>query len=473
MFKQLLLAIVAAAAASSGFASAQIPGPVFHPLPCDQRRTPVTDRMQDMVAAVNVGGLAAIGAAVDRNWSSAAAQGRAGAELDLARWSLASDHLEPDRICADGEGAAVGEFRNALTGAVDRVRFTSEDGSEHRLTGVFVREGFRIQADRTHGRPDSARAAALDSFLREWSRRDLFSGVVLIAHNGAPIYWQAHGLANRETQAPFDRNALVNLASMNKIFTATAVMQLVERGQLRLDETIEEAAPNAIAGVHGRQIQIRHLLSHTSGLTDSADREHPFAQPGQTERYANLNYELLGEVIAAVTHMRYEDYFRLHVFGPAGMANTDRFEMSQPTDALAMGYTPALDGDALVYRANPLLHTIPGGAMGGYFSSAGDLLKFATALTAGRLVSANSLGQMRAVHTEIGAEDYGFGIIRWRGPNIWGNAGDLPGTDADLEIYGDTGYVAIVLANRSGVNPPVLAKIRSLFYPQGATGAFR
>ena len=87
---------------------------------------------------------------------------------------------------------------------------------------------------------------------------------------------------------------------------------------------------------------------------------------------------------------------------------------------------------------------------------------FAEALRNGRLISPALVNQMRAPRHELGAGNYGLGVMLWCGPGIWGHAGDLSGTDADLELYGTTGYTAVVLANISGVNNPIRRKIAAL-----------
>jgi CubicO group peptidase (beta-lactamase class C family) len=120
-------------------------------------------------------------------------------------------------------------------------------------------------------------------------------------------------------------------------------------------------------------------------------------------------------------------------------------------------------GDRLERIPNKYLHIYTGGPMGGMYSTAPDLLRFATGLRAGRLVSLETLELMKAPKPELGAPDYGFGIMRWRAPGVWGHSGRLPGADADVEFYDDD-YVGIVLANDDNVNEPVLRMLRALFH---------
>lgn len=179
-----------------------------------------------------------------------------------------------------------------------------------------------------------------------------------------------------------------------------------------------------------------------------------------------MNFAYLGEIIERVTGMRYEDYLRINILGPLGMASTARFELKQMTSSIVIGDYEDIRNGKYVLVPNPYLQKYPGSAMGGLYSTAEDLFKFGEALRGGKLLSPESVNLMRTAKSELNAPEYGYGVMLWQGPGIWGHSGRLPGADADLEIYGNTGYVAVVLANKTEANPPVLAKIRSLFFPQ-------
>ena len=97
--------------------------------------------------------------------------------------------------------------------------------------------------------------------------------------------------------------------------------------------------------------------------------------------------------------------------------------------------------------ANPQAQTIPATGAGGLFSTAHDLFHFAEAPRTGRLVSKSTVADMRTPRRELGAMDYDFGIDRYRGNNVWGHSGALPGVESELELYGDSGYVFVLLAN--------------------------
>lgn len=221
--------------------------------------------------------------------------------------------------------------------------------------------------------------------------------------------------------------------------------------------------PDEVKSKEAGAIQIKHLLSHTSGMKYNLDKLS--FKPGSKFSYNNMNFAYLGEVIERITGMRYEDYLRIHILGPLGMANTSRFELKKMTSSIVIGdYEDIRDGQ-YVLGPNPYLQKYPGSAMGGMYSTAEDLLKFAEALRTGKLLKPETVRLMKTAKIELSAPEYGYGVVLWQGPGIWGHSGRLPGADADVEIFGETGYVAIVLSNKTEANPPVLAKIRSLFFP--------
>jgi CubicO group peptidase (beta-lactamase class C family) len=113
---------------------------------------------------------------------------------------------------------------------------------------------------------DDLIAQELDAYLHELSGRDAFSGAVLLARNWQPIYQKAFGLANKDFEVPNRIDTRFNIASMNKMFTAVAIAQLVERGELSFDDQLSKYIPEFPNREAAEKIRIKHLLSHTSGL---------------------------------------------------------------------------------------------------------------------------------------------------------------------------------------------------------------
>ncbi|MBI1760882.1 MAG: serine hydrolase [Acidobacteria bacterium] len=298
--------------------------------------------------------------------------------------------------------------------------------------------------------------------LQQLSAADEFSGVVLIAKNGQPLWQRAYGFANKAFNTPNRLDTKFNLGSINKFITHTAILQLVEAGKLNLDDTLGKYLPDYPNQQAAAKVTISHLLNMQSGIGDffgakfeatPKDRirtindylklfaEAPLAfEPGTSQRYSNGGYVVLGAIIEKVTGQSYYDYVRERIYKPAGMTNTDAYEVDASVPNVATGYTrhSGRDGNARVDN----VYTKParGSSAGGGYSTAEDLLKFAQALEHGKLLDATHSRQM-------------FGRL--------GIAGGAPGINAILEGGPPGGYSVIVLSN---YDPPsaedVAAKIR-------------
>lgn len=227
---------------------------------------------------------------------------------------------------------------------------------------------------------------------------------------------------------------------------------------------------------------LHHLLTHTSGLGDYFGPEFDkkkgdirkledyyqfFAgkplrfEPGQGWGYSNAGMHVAGIVVERVSGKSYYQYLRDHVFGPAGMKDTDNDLREMVTPMLATGYTRSGTDDVLELeppsRKNLLTLPPQGGPAGGAYSTAHDLLKFAQALLGHKLLDAK--------HTELimtgkvkppggGDSQYGYGFEDGRVAErrVTGHGGGAPGMNAMLRILPETGHVVVVLSN---YDPPV------------------
>ena len=314
-------------------------------------------------------------------------------------------------------------------------------------------------------------------------KRDIFSGTVLIARGEELLLEHACGEASKRFHVPNNIDTKFNLGSMNKMFTATAIAQLVEKGLLSYQDPIskyvdESWLPKEITS----KITIHHLLTHTSGLGSYFNEtyskgsrelyrtvedfkplvkeEKPAFEPGKRFRYSNTGMLLLGVVIESVTGQSYFDYIRKNIYEPAGMKNSDSYEMDYPVENLAIGYS--LDRKSEYgWQNNLFKHVIKGGPAGGGFSTVGDLHGFAHALQTGKLVSVDSLKTLWKDHS---GENYGYGFGVVQGPNgkVVGHGGGFPGINGQLDIYLDKGYIVAVLSNYDHGASPVAQKISQL-----------
>ncbi len=313
--------------------------------------------------------------------------------------------------------------------------------------------------------------AALSARVEELAKNDQFSGVVLVARHGKILLQKAWGRANRETGAPVNLDTRLRLGSMNKMFTATATLQLVEAGKLALDDPIGKYLPGYPNQAVATQVTIRHLLTHTGGTGDIFGpdfeknrltlREHgdylklygsraPLFTPGSEWRYSNYGFVLLGAIVEKMSGMTYYDYVRKKIFEPSGMTATDSLPESEAVPNRANGYMKR--NGAWVSNAD----TLPwrGTAAGGGYSTAGDLLRFAEALRSGKLLSRKRLAEA----TQPQREHYGYGFgIQGEGQLLsYGHGGGAPGMNGELRVYPQLGYVLVALSN---LDPPAASRV--------------
>jgi CubicO group peptidase (beta-lactamase class C family) len=389
----------------------------------------------------------------------------------------------------DQEPALPGEIvvivRNRLIDGWEAFVLNVEQDPPHRIAGVQFTPA-RPPSDLPPGEKldDAAIVTELESFLERLAAADAFSGTVLLAKHGNVLYRSAHGLASKRFDV-FNRiNTKFNLGSANKMFTGVAILQLVQAGELSLDDPLsrflsEEWLPVEMT----EKIKIKHLLTHTSGLGSYfnetymkssknlfreledyrpliADSELAF-EPGTDWKYSNTGMFLLGVVIEKVSGENFFDYIRMHIYEPAGMINSDCYDMDTPVPNLAIGYTKGEEGE---WRNNLYLHVIRGGPAGGGFSTVEDLFRFDQALRSHKLLDREHTEMVWSPKPELNSPSYGFGFGIDGTPDdrIVGHGGGFPGINAQLDIYLDSGYTVAVLSNYDNAANTVASKIGEL-----------
>ncbi len=315
-----------------------------------------------------------------------------------------------------------------------------------------------------------------------------YSGVVLVARKGRPFATFAQGWADRDGKIPNSLKTRFRVGSMDKMFTAVAVLQLAQAGKLDLQApliTYLKDYPNAD---WARKVTLHQLLTHTGGAGDffgpeyDANRDRlrtlddyvrllgaraPTFEPGAQWAYANYGFILLGRVVEIVSGQSYYDYAQDHIFAPAGMTGSGFEPETTPVPDRAVAYEHQAGGYApasgLPWR---------GTSAGGGYSTAEDFLKFATALYDGRLLDAAHRTMMTAGQVDDprgGKYGYGLSILNATpnstpnsGPNatIVGHGGGAAGMNGDLRILGGGEGVVVTLSN---VAPPFLAGRLSQF----------
>ena len=316
----------------------------------------------------------------------------------------------------------------------------------------------------------------------ELSKQDKFSGAILIASDKAVNYAGAFGLASKRFNVENKLNTKFNLGSTNKMFTAVAIMQLVEKKQLSLSDKLSDFVDETwLDKSISEKIEIRHLLSHTSGLGSYFGKEFinasrakyryikdykPLVQketlefePGQGYHYSNTGMLMLGLVIEAVSNKSYFEYVNKHIFEPAGMLDSGSYDMDFPVNNLAIGYMPSKNKTG--WRNNLFMHVIKGGPAGGGFSTVEDMHRFALALTHHKLLNKKNTEILLSAKPEMNAPEYGFGFRIWHktGHRVVGHDGAFPGIDAYFAIDIDTKDIVVILANYGRSIAPILETI--------------
>ncbi|MCC6677946.1 MAG: beta-lactamase family protein [Phycisphaerales bacterium] len=363
-----------------------------------------------------------------------------------------------------------------------------EEAEPHRVASLMFAQA-RPPSNLPKGErlSDAQIAEAMKGYVERLAAADGFSGTVLLARDGEVFFTAAVGIANRDFGAPVRLDTKFNLGSMNKMFTGVAAAQLAQAGKLSMEDAVgkylgEDWLPReALDGV-----QVQHLLTHTSGLgsyfNETFDRSsralyrgvedyRPLTKgetlafsAGTQWRYSNTGMLVAGAVIEKASGEDYFEYIRAYITGPAGMVNTDCYELDRVNPNLAVGYVKEKGPAGTEYRNNLFMHVMRGGPAGGGYSTVEDLLRFDRALRGGKLLSKEWLDRVWSAHPEVGSPRYGYGFGIEDGPagRIVGHNGGFPGISAALAMYVDTGYTIAVLSNYGGAAEMVKNKAAEL-----------
>lgn len=271
-----------------------------------------------------------------------------------------------------------------------------------------------------------SKAAKIDALVQQYVANRQFNGSVLVAEKGQVIFKKGYGMANMEWNIPNAPDTKFRLGSITKQFTAMLIMQLVEKGKLKLAGKITDYLPD-YPKASGDKITIHHLLTHTSGIpnytnfpkffeTLSREPVTPEAftkkfdsmpldfEPGTKFSYSNSGYFLLGVIIEKVTGKPYADVLTENILKPAQLDNTGYDLFSPILPKRATGYEKKNGG----YVNSPYLDmTIPYAA-GSMYSTVEDLYRWDQALYTDKLLSASGKAIMYTPFLDGYA--YGWGV---------------------------------------------------------------
>jgi len=311
--------------------------------------------------------------------------------------------------------------------------------------------------------------AQLSKTMDKLVAEDKFSGAVLLAKDGKPIFEKAYGMASKSYSAANRTDTKFNLGSIDKVFTKVAIGQLIQQGKIAsIDDKLIKYLPDYPNKEAAEKVTLRQIVNMQSGIGDffgptfekTAKEQFrtiseylplfasqpPQFEPGTKQKYSNGGYIVLGAVIEKLAGKSYYDYVRENIFQPLGMDNTDFSQVDEIVSNRATGYTKRGAVETVGWRQN--VYTLParGSSAGGGYSTVDDLLKFANAVRERKILNpAFDAGAPAAAPGKPFAIMLGLGI-----------AGGSPGVNGVVEAGMPGGYTMIILSN---YDPPTAEEV--------------
>ncbi len=347
------------------------------------------------------------------------------------------------------------------------------------LTALFAASSLLLGCA---GTPSSTRSPpdprTVDPLFAAYASPEGPGASVVVIHEGRVVLSRAYGLADLQARTPATPETHYRLASLTKQFTAMALLLLVEEGKLGYDDRVVDVLPGFPAYL--REVRVRHLLQHTSGLWDyeafvpatqsvqvkdrdvlellsRADRT--YFPPGTAVRYSNSGYAVLALVVERVGGMPFARFLKERIFSPLGMHTTVAHEEGVSTvSRRAYGYVA--DGKGFRPRDQSPTSAVLGD--GGIYASVAELVAWNTALDTHALVSADTqrLAWTPATLPDGSSTRYGFGwfVDEDQGRVRLSHHGETSGFTNAIVKYPAQHLTVIVLTNRAGGEPWNLAQ---------------
>lgn len=303
-------------------------------------------------------------------------------------------------------------------------------------------------------------AAKADEYLAAHADLLTFNGSVLIAQKGQVLLNKGYGLANREHNVPNTPQTKFRIGSITKQFTAMAIMQMQEKGMLKVEEPVATYLPDF---PNGKKFTVHHLLTHTSGLksftgfpdylstmmipsppekTLERFKELPLEfDPGEKYAYCNSGYVLLGHLIETLTADKYENVLQEQIFSPLEMNDTGYDRWDSILERRASGY---IKENGQLKNALYIDMSIPHAA-GALYSTVEDLYKWDRALYTEKLLPKPSMDKMFTPFKD----GYAYG---WLVGDLFGHkriehSGGINGFVTNISRFVDDDVCIIVLSN--------------------------
>ena len=347
---------------------------------------------------------------------------------------------------------------------------------------------------RAAGLADRPQVADALTILDLWLDEQIASGAapglsIAIVHDQELVWSNGYGFADLESRRPATPSTLYRIGSVTKLFTATAVLQLRDAGQLGLDDPVAKHLPEFRVRdpfPASTPVTLRHLLTQTSGLTRDApfpywtthvfpSREQLLAslaelelthRPGETYKYSNLGMGLLGLVVERRSGRRYADYLRQRIFAPLGMTSSTAAPTEEHHRRRATSYyRKAADGSRRIFD----YYDMEGlAAAGNVVSSVEDLAAFARlqfrdgAAGGAQILAGTTLREMQRpqfVYPSFeGGRGLGFAVSRSDGVTFVAHGGWIGGNRTHLLLVPSEKIAVIVAANADDADPSSIAR---------------
>ena len=327
--------------------------------------------------------------------------------------------------------------------------------------------------------PSRLAAATADVATAAIAREHIPGLQIAIIRNGQIVLDQGYGVGNTATQGPVETNTSFEIGSITKSFTSAAILQLKERGKLKLTDRLGKYVPEY---PRGKDVTIEQLLTMTSGIPDHINdvpgavkiissgpgdldaalgliKNMPLNfKPGTQSAYSNTNYLLLGTIVARVSHMPYAEYVSKNIFTPAHMIHSAFLKDEPSLASMAVGYS--LVSATNLEPAGHIGYGWSGGA-GSIVSTAGDLALWDDAFFRDRIISAADVKVATTpLYIKGTSTTYGLGwsIDQIEGIPVVSHDGGMLGFTSINDVFPTLNLGIIVLTNNGETPPDSIAK---------------
>jgi CubicO group peptidase (beta-lactamase class C family) len=317
----------------------------------------------------------------------------------------------------------------------------------------------------------------LEAVLRDELKETNTPGATIAIVSGdRVIYSKALGISNVETGAPMTTDMLFRIGSTTKMFTATALITLVEEGKLKLDEPVGKYIDGLNAKI--AQLTPHQLLTHTAGIIDEAPMygdhddsalgrtirswkdDQLFTEPGKIISYSNPGYWLAGFVVESVSRRAFADQMSESIFKPLGMSRTTFRPTTAMTYPLAQGHNAS--GKSAPTVARPFADNAASWPAGSMFTNVLDLSRFVIVLMNGgridgkQVMAPGVIAKLTSPQVNVPSDPaakyaYGLMVSNFRGVRIIEHGGSRSGYGSVIKMSPEHRFAVIVLGNRTGV----------------------